>query len=101
MPNLPLAALVLLLRFSISQMDVPTRQSYVMAVVRPEERSAAAGITGVARTIGASIAPLFVGLMFARPSLIGLPFFIAGTLKIIYDLLLYRGFVAQPPPEEA
>ena len=101
MPTLPLAILVLLLRFSISQMDVPTRQSYVMAVVRPEERSAAAGITGVARTIGASIAPVFVGLMFARPSLISLPFFIAGTLKIVYDLLLYRGFVAHLPPEEA
>jgi MFS family permease len=101
MPTLPLATLVLLLRFSISQMDVPTRQSYIMAVVRPEERSAAAGITGVARTVGASIAPLFVGLMFARPSLISLPFFVAGTLKIVYDLLLYRGFVAHPPPEEA
>lgn len=101
MPTLSLAISVLLLRFSISQMDVPTRQSYTMAVVHPEERSAAAGITGVARTIGASIAPVFVGLMFARPSLISLPFFIAGTLKIIYDLLLYRGFVTHPPPEEA
>jgi MFS family permease len=100
MPTLPLAILVLLLRFSISQMDVPTRQSYIMAVVRPEERSAAAGITGVARTVGASIAPLFVGLMFARPALINLPFFIAGALKIVYDLLLYRGFVAVRPPEE-
>jgi MFS family permease len=100
MPTLPLAISVLLLRFSISQMDVPTRQSYVMAVVRPEERSAAAGITGVARTIGASIAPWFVGLMFARPSLVNLPFFIAGTLKIVYDLLLYRAFVSLTPPEE-
>ena len=90
---------VLLLRFSISQMDVPTRQSYTMAVVRPEERSAAAGITGVARTIGASIPPLFVGLMFATPSLINAPFFIAGTLKIAYDLLLYWQFVAIQPPE--
>jgi MFS family permease len=100
MPTLPLAVLVLLIRFSISQMDVPTRQSYVMAVVSPEERSAAAGITGIARTIGAAISPLFVGLMFARPALINLPFFIAGTLKIIYDLLLYREFVAVRPPEE-
>lgn len=100
MPSLPLAVAVLLLRFSISQMDVPTRQSYIMAVVRPEERSAAAGITGVARTIGAAIAPLFAGLMFARPSLINLPFFIAGTMKIIYDLLLYKGFAAVQPPEE-
>jgi MFS family permease len=100
MPNLPLAVAVLLLRFSISQMDVPTRQSYIMAVVRSEERAAAAGITGVARTIGAAIAPLFAGFMFARPSLINVPFFMAGTMKIIYDLLLYKGFVAVQPPEE-
>ncbi len=100
MPSLSLAVLVLLVRFSISQMDVPTRQSYTMAVVRPEERSAAAGITGVARTMGAALSPLFVGFMFARPSWINVPFFIAGTLKIIYDLLLYQAFVAIRPPEE-
>jgi MFS family permease len=90
MPNLSSAVLVLLVRFSISQMDVPTRQSYTMAVVRAEERSAAAGITGVARTTGAAMSPLFVGFLFARPSLMNAPFFIAGTLKIIYDLLLIR-----------
>ncbi len=100
MPNLPLAVLTLFLRFSISQMDVPTRQSYTMAIVRPDERSAAAGITGVARTTGAALAPVFAGLLFAHPSLINLPFFIAGTLKIIYDLLLYRAFVRTEPPEE-
>ena len=99
MPTLPLAILVLLLRFSISQMDVPTRQSYVMAVVRPDERSAAAGITGVARTTGAALAPVFAGWMFAQPSLIRVPFFIAGGLKIVYDLLLYRGFAAVQSPE--
>jgi len=101
MPNLPLAVLVLLARFSISQMDVPTRQSYTMAVVAPQERSAAAGITGVARTTGAAIAPIFAGFLFARPTLISVPFFIAGTLKIIYDVLLYNGFAAVRPPEEA
>jgi MFS family permease len=100
MPTLHLAVLVLLLRFSISQMDVPTRQSYTMAVVRPEERSATAGITGVARTTGAAMAPLFAGFLFARPSLINTPFFIAGTLKILYDVLLYKEFVAVRPPEE-
>jgi len=100
MPNLPLAVLVLLARFSISQMDVPTRQSYTMAVVSAEERSAAAGITGVARTTGAAMSPLFVGLLFARPSLINVPFFVAGTLKIVYDLLLYKEFVSIQPPEE-
>lgn len=101
MPNLPLAILLLLLRFSISQMDVPTRQSYTMAVVPPEERSAAGGITGVARTAGAAISPLFAGFLFARPALISIPFFIAGALKIVYDLLLYKQFVAIRPPEEA
>jgi len=100
MPTLSLAVLVLLVRFSISQMDVPTRQSYIMAVVSPEERSAAAGIAGVARTIGAAISPLFVGFMFARPALINLPFIIAGTLKIAYDVLLYKEFLAVQPPEE-
>lgn len=93
MPTLPLAVAVLFLRFSISQMDVPTRQSYLMAVVDPEERSAAAGVTGVARTTGAAIAPVFAGLLFARPALISVPFFIAGTLKIVYDVLLYKAFV--------
>jgi MFS family permease len=100
MPTLPLAVFVLLVRFSISQMDVPTRQSYTMAVVSPEERSAAAGITGVARTTGAAISPLFAGMLFARPSLINIPFFLAGGLKIVYDLLLYRAFVTVQPPEE-
>jgi MFS family permease len=78
MPNLSLAVLVLLLRFSISQMDVPTRQSYTMAVVPAEERSAAGGFTGVARTTGAALSPLFVGFMFARASWINVPFFLAG-----------------------
>lgn len=100
MPNLTLAVLMLLIRFSISQMDVPTRQSYTMAMVRPEERSAAGGITGVARTAGAAISPLFAGFLFSRPALIDIPFFIAGILKIAYDLLLYRKFSAIRPPEE-
>lgn len=101
MPNLPLAVLVLLLRFSISQMDVPTRQSYTMAVVPPEERSAAGGFTGVARTTGAAISPLLAGFLFSQPALISGPFFIAGTLKIIYDLLLYCSFQKLRPPEES
>jgi MFS family permease len=100
MPTLSLAIAVLLARFSISQMDVPARQSYTMAVVPPEERSAAGGITGVARTTGAAISPLFAGFLFARPSLISVPFFLAGTLKIIYDLLLYYSFRTLRPPGE-
>jgi MFS family permease len=91
---------MLLLRFSISQMDVPTRQSYTMAVVVPEERAAASGITGVARTTGAALSPLFAGLLFARPSLMNVPFYIAGALKIAYDLWLFCAFRSLKPPEE-
>jgi len=91
---------VLLLRFSISQIDVPTRQSYVMAVVRPDERSAAAGITGVARTTGAALAPVFAGWMLARPAWMSVPFLLAGGLKVVYDVLLYRGFVGKRTLEE-
>jgi MFS family permease len=92
MPNSWSAIGVLLARFAISQMDVPTRQSYTMAVVRPEERSAAAGVTGVARTLGAAIAPVLAGPMLAKASWMGLPFLIGGGVKIIYDVLLYRSF---------
>jgi MFS family permease len=92
MPTLPLAVAVLLARFSISQMDVPTRQSYTMAVVDPDERSAAAGVTGIARSIGAAISPLAAAPLIGGVALAGLPFVLAGGLKIVYDLLLYRGF---------
>lgn len=100
MPSLPLAIAVLLLRFSISQMDVPTRQSYTMAVVDSDERSAAAGVTGVARTVGAALAPVFTGPMLASSALLSVPFFLAGGLKIAYDLILYGNFRALRPPEE-
>jgi MFS family permease len=100
MPSLPLAIAVLLLRFSISQMDVPTRQSYTMAVVAPDERSAAAGVTNIARSVGASIAPTITGLLLASSALMSLPFFLAGGLKLIYDALLYRSFISMKPPEE-
>jgi MFS family permease len=92
MPNAGLAILVLLARFAISQMDVPTRQAYTVSVVDPDERSAAAGVTGIARSIGAGIAPLLVGRLLASSSLLNVPLFLAGGLKIIYDLLLYRSF---------
>lgn len=100
MPNLPLAIAVLLARFCISQMDVPTRQSYTMAVVAPDERSAASGVTGIARSIGAALSPSLAGLFLSIPMLLSAPFFLAGGLKIIYDLLLYRGFRSMAPPEE-
>lgn len=90
MPNFFLAISVLLLRFSISQMDVPTRQAYTMAVVDPDERSAAAGITGIARSVGASLSPVVAGaLLSVFP---GGPFIVAGGLKIVYDLILFRSF---------
>jgi len=100
MPTLPLAVITLFLRFSISQMDVPTRQSYTMAVVSPDERSAAAGVTGIARTTGAAMAPMLVGPLLSNPMLMNVPFYLAGGLKIVYDLLLYRNFRAVKPPEE-
>ncbi len=100
MPTLPLAMAVLLLRFAISQMDVPTRQSYTLAVVEADERSAAAGITGIARTVGAAVAPLAAGPLYASAALASLPFLVAGGLKAAYDLVLWRSFRALRPPEE-
>jgi MFS family permease len=100
MPTLPLAVAVLLLRFSISQMDVPARQSYTVAVVSHDERSAAAGITGVARTAGAALAPVLAGPLLGSPTLSGAPFVVAGVLKLLYDSLLYRLFRSIIPPEE-
>jgi len=99
MPNLPLAVTILLARFSISQMDVPTRQSYTIALVDPAERSAAAGITNVARTGASALAPLVTGRLFGA-ALMGLPFIVSGSLKIAYDLVLYRSFRNLKPPEE-
>jgi predicted MFS family arabinose efflux permease len=93
MPNVYLAILVLLLRFSISQMDVPTRQAYTMEVVSPDERSAAAGITAVARSIGATLSPMLGTMMISNSTWMSVPFFIAGGLKIVYDILLYQAFV--------
>jgi MFS family permease len=101
MPTLPLAILVLLARYSISQMDVPTRQSYTMAVVDPDERSAAAGVTGIARSTGAALSGNIAAPLLATPALAALPFFLAGGLKIVYDLTLWGLFRARPTPEEA
>jgi MFS family permease len=100
MPTLPLAIAVLLVRFSISQMDVPTRQSYTLAVVDPDERSAAAGITGIARSVGTALAPLAAGPLYASAALASVPFLVSGGLKIAYDLALWRAFRHVRPPEE-
>lgn len=92
MPDLWSAITVLLVRYSISQMDVPARQSYTMAMVAPDERTAASGITNVARSIGAAASPMLAGILMASPFLFSAPFFVAGGLKIVYDLLLYKMF---------
>ena len=100
MPSLQLAVVVLLVRHLLSQLDVPTRQSYTMAIVEPDERSAAAGLTWVARNSAAAVAPAFAGATLAAPAL-GLPFLIAGALKIVYDLSILAVFRGVRPPEES
>jgi MFS family permease len=92
-PTFPIAATLLLLRQALSQMDVPTRQAYTMALVAPEERTAAASVTSLARSVGSATSPIFSGLLLQGPLLIlGLPFILAGTLKAAYDLTLWSIF---------
>jgi len=100
MPTLELTVGVFLARHLLSQLDVPTRQSYTMAIVDPDERSAAAGIMSVARTGAAAMAPAFTGWLLAAPAL-GLPFLLAGGLKVVYDFLIFALFRHVRPPEEA
>jgi predicted MFS family arabinose efflux permease len=99
MPSAALAMTMLLARHLLSQLDVPTRQSYTMAVVAPDERSAAAGVIAVARNAASAVAPALAGLTLAHPA-IGVPFLVAGGLKIIYDLTLLGVFRRVRPPEE-
>src|SRR6266851_4613676 len=100
-PIFPLAAVLLLLRQALSQMDVPTRQAYTMALVDPEERTAAATVTSLARSLGSATSPIFSGLLLEGPLLIvGLPFILAGTLKAAYDLTLWSVFRRVHLPEE-
>lgn len=91
MPTFPLAGLILLLRHLLSQMDVPTRQAYAMALVAPDERPAAAGFTGSVRALAQACAPLVSGFAMATAAT-GTPFFVSGGLKIVYDLALYFRF---------
>ena len=97
MPTFWLAACFLLCRQSLSKMDVPTRQAYLMGLVVPEERTAAAGFTTMARSIATSISPLVAGVLLTDSSLVlGLPFLLAGSLSMLYDLLLYGLFRNMP-----
>lgn len=98
-PTLYLAMAIYMVRMFLSQMDVPTRQSYVVAIVKPEERTAVAGITNLSRNIPFSVTPTIVGYMFQFVSL-AFPFIFGGVLKTAYDLLLYRSFKQIKPPEE-
>lgn len=98
-PTAWMAVVLFLARMSISQMDVPTRKSYTMALVAPDERTATAGITNVARTTASALSPALTGLAFSTAAL-GLPFFVAGGLKIGYDLMMFFTFRGVRPPEE-
>ncbi len=100
MPTLGLAIILLLARSALSQMDVPTRASYVMAIVPPEERAAAASVTAVPRSLASAVSPLFAGYLLGV-STFGWPMVIAGVLKITYDLLLFGMFRNRRPPEES
>jgi MFS family permease len=100
MPDLTWVIVLLLIRSVLSQMDVPTRSSYVMAVVSPSERAAAASITSVPRSLASSVSPLLAGYLL-QVSLFGWPLVIGGVLKIIYDLMLLGMFRAVRPPEES
>ena len=100
-PTFPIAATLLLLRQMLSQMDIPTRQAYTMALVDPEERTAAASVTSLARSLGSATSPVFSGLLLQGPLLIiGLPFILAGALKVAYDLTLWSIFRRVHLPEE-
>jgi predicted MFS family arabinose efflux permease len=98
MPTAPLAIACLLLRMSVSSMDVPARQAFVMAVVPPEERTAASSVTNVPRSLAAGLAPLIAGALLQKSSF-GWPLIIGGTLKAIYDLALLVQFRAVAPRE--
>ena len=99
MPTLGLAVVVLLLRHTLAQMDVPARASYVVAVVDPAERTAASGVTMVVRPVATAVSPVLAGIAIQLASS-GAPFLLAGGLKIVYDLALYAGFRRLPPREE-
>jgi hypothetical protein len=99
-PNFQIAAVLFLLREGLVEMDVPTRQSYVMAVVLPEERTAASGITHLVRLAMWAVAPAFAGLLMRGTSM-GAPLMIGAGMKIAYDVLLYRAFRNVRPPEES
>ena len=99
-PTLPIAAILYFVRMALSQMDVPTRQSYIVSIVRDEERTAATGITNIARNISQTISPSLAGYIIQSLSLFFAPFLIGGVLKVIYDIALYFSFRNIKPQQE-
>ncbi len=99
-PTFPLAVALYLARMALSQMDVPTRQSYLVSVVKENERTAAAGITNISRNITQSISPSIAGYILQSLSILSAPFVLGGALKIVYDIMLYFNFKSIKPPEE-
>jgi predicted MFS family arabinose efflux permease len=99
-PSFPIAAALLLCRESMVEMDVPTRQSYTAAIVRPEERTFAAAVTNVARNLGWAASSSFSGVFMSTVSLAA-PIFVGSSLKIAYDISLFASFRSLRPPEEA
>jgi len=99
-PTFPLAVVLYLARTALSQMDVPTRQSYLVAVVREDERTAAAGITNVSRNITQAISPSLAGYILQSLSLLSAPFVMGGILKIVYDVASYFNFKSIKPSDE-
>jgi MFS family permease len=100
MPSFTVAAALFLLREGLVEMDVPTRQSYVMAMVRPEERAVASGVTHLVRLGGWALAPVVAGALMTAPDTLALPLLVGAAMKIAYDLLLWRSFRTARPPEE-
>ena len=99
-PSFHLAIVLYLARMGLSQMDVPARQSYIVAVVNEDERTAAAGITNISRNVAQAVSPSIAGYILQSVSFLAAPFLLGGLLKIVYDVLLYVNFKKIKPPEE-
>ncbi|MGH9863218.1 MAG: MFS transporter, partial [Candidatus Acidiferrales bacterium] len=99
-PSFGWAAVLFLLREGLARMDVPTRQSYTLALVAPAERTFASGVTNLTRNISWAAAPSFAGWLMQSVATLSAPLFIGSGLKIVYDLLLYAAFRKVRPPEE-
>lgn len=96
-PSLPIAIILYLARMALSQMDIPTRQAYIVSVVKEDERTAAAGITNISRNAAQAISPPIAGFFLQSVAYLSAPFVICGALKIVYDITLYFNFKKVKP----